>query len=379
MRNAIFSVNLQILNQILYKMRTSTIIFKPKLTSFICASIIVAIAGDSETCNFDKKSNCGCSIDRKLTINTVHKKELDNHCPSTDVLHLYKELFKTSSRLENMVKIEAGIYGIGTNDPILVADGEGPKHYIHLNSFYIDKMEVSNQDFATFVDTTGYQTEAEKFGDSFVFEGLLENEVQENETLVVAQTPWWVQVKNASWLHPEGLGSDLKHRMNHPVVHVSWNDAVAYCQWLRKRLPSEAEWEVACRGGLEDRLYPWGNKFTPNNQHRANTWQGDFPKENTKEDGYGGTSPVTEFLPNKYGLHNMVGNVWEWTADWWSITNRGRDNNPKGPSHGTDRVKKGGSYLCHKSYCFRYRCAARSQNTPDTTAGNLGFRCALTA
>lgn len=361
-------------------MKTSArIIFQPTLSLFIYASIITIIEGNSGTCNLKEKSTCGCSINRKSAVNSAHKNTLQSHCTSIDILQFSKELFESSDQLKNMVKIETGSYWIGTDDPVFVADGEGPKVRIHLNRFYIDKTEVSNENFAKFVDATGHRTEAEIFGDSFVFEGLLGDEIRKNVTSVVAHAPWWVQVQNASWLHPEGLGSDLKHRMDHPIVHVSWNDAVAYCRWLGKRLPSEAEWETACRGGLVDRLYPWGNKFTPNGKHRANTWQGDFPRENTKEDGYQSTSPVTEFLQNKYGLQNMIGNVWEWTADWWSISYRNKHNNPEGPSDGTEKVKKGGSYLCHKSYCFRYRCAARSQNTPDTTAGNLGFRCALTA
>uniref|UniRef100_A0A8C5SJZ0 Sulfatase modifying factor 1 n=1 Tax=Laticauda laticaudata TaxID=8630 RepID=A0A8C5SJZ0_LATLA len=169
----------------------------------------------------------------------------------------------------------------------------------------------------------------------------------------------------------------LFFRLDHPVLHVSWNDAVAFCSWAGKRLPTEAEWEYSCRGGLENRLFPWGNKLHPNGQHYANIWQGEFPRSNTEEDGYKGTAPVTAFPPNGYGLYNIVGNAWEWTSDWWEINHSADETySPKGPSEGSDRVKKGGSYMCHKSYCYRYRCAARSQNTPDSSASNLGFRCA---
>ncbi|CAL7946750.1 unnamed protein product [Xylocopa violacea] len=352
----------------------------------VCANVILLVCSVARSYgmhNSDKQfAHCdGYSSGREKTAESSSRMDTQQHyCLATDEFPVHASTFSPTS-LKNMVKIEAGSFAIGTNDPVFVADGEGPKRRIYLDSFRIDETEVSNENFARFVDATGYRTEAERFGDSFVFEGLLEKEIRENITRVVARAPWWLQVKNADWRHPEGPGSDIKHRMDHPVVHVSWNDAVAYCRWLGKRLPTETEWEVACRGGLSDRLYPWGNKLIPNGRYRANTWQGDFPRNNTEEDGYIGTSPVSEFPTNKYGLYNMIGNVWEWTFDWWTIEigERGGSTNPIGPSRGTDKVKKGGSYLCHESYCFRYRCAARSQNTPDTSAGNLGFRCALSA
>ncbi|KAG7472461.1 hypothetical protein MATL_G00109000 [Megalops atlanticus] len=283
--------------------------------------------------------------------------------------------------IDEMVLIPAGEFLMGTNNPGIPQDGEGPQRRVHLKQFFMDVHEVSNQDFQTFVNATGYVTEAEKFGDSFVFEGLLSEPVKSQITQAVAAAPWWLPVRGANWRHPEGPDSSIEDspllsRMDHPVLHVSWSDATAYCTWAGKRLPTEAEWEYACRGGLKDRLYPWGNKLYPKGQHYANLWQGEFPSHNTGEDGYIRTSPVMSFPANGYGLYDMVGNAWEWTSDWWTVHHTTDElHNPKGPATGQDRVKKGGSYMCHKSYCYRYRCAARSQNTPDSSSSNLGFRC----
>ena len=273
--------------------------------------------------------------------------------------------------VEEMALIPEGKYFIGTDKPVFVADGEDPERQVSLAAFYLDVHEVSNDDFQKFVHATGHVTEAETFGNSFVLGSLIRNpEVSQKLTQAVAASPWWVPVNGSSWRFPEGDGSDISERMDHPVVHVSWNDASAYCAHTGRRLPTEAEWEVACRGGLRGRLYSWGNKWMPQDEHRANTWQGEFPVRDSGEDGFVGTAPVDTFPANKYGIKQMIGNVWEWTSDSWSVARRSNPN---------EKVKKGGSFMCHKDHCFRHRCAARSQNTADSTASNLGFRCARTA
>lgn len=229
----------------------------------------------------------------------------------------------------NMVLIQANTFLMGTNNPIFVADGEGPLREVNISSFYMDLHEVSNADFEKFVTETNYVTECEKFNNSFVFEKDLSEDVKSKITQAVAAAPWWLPVEGATWKTPEGPDSTILNRINHPVVHVTWNDANEYCHWLGKRLPTEAEWECACRGGLKDRLFPWGNKWNPNEKHYANTWQGNFPNVNTgkqirhlielshfiyihllADDGYTNTCPVDSFPANKFGIKNIIGNVW---------------------------------------------------------------------
>ena len=285
----------------------------------------------------------------------------------------------TAASTEGMVRLPWGEFLMGTSGEGYPEDGEGPVRKVRLNPFWIDVAALSNARFAEFTDATGYVTDAQRFGWSFVFGGLLPDDF--SPTRGVAETPWWRQVFGADWRHPEGPHSDIAERADHPVAHVSWNDATAYCAWAGKRLPTEAEWEYAARGGLEQRRYPWGDELRPDGEHRMNVWQGDFPGLNTVEDGYFGTAPVNAFVPNDYGLYNTTGNVWEWCADWFSPTLHPRDtgDNPRGPTNGDRKVMRGGSYLCHRSYCYRYRVAARGSNTPDSSTGNLGLRCALDA
>ncbi|MCI3243435.1 formylglycine-generating enzyme family protein [Streptomyces sp. 7R016] len=274
-----------------------------------------------------------------------------------------------------MVLLPGGTFRMGTEDPDgFREDAEGPVRDITVSPFWIDVHAVTNERFAAFVDATGYVTEAERFGWSFVFAGFLPAALRRGAARP-EQTPWWCGVEGAYWRAPEGPGSALADRGDHPVVHVSWHDALEYCRWAGTRLPTEAEWEYAARGGLDQRRYPWGDELTPGGEHRCNIWQGHFPTKNTAEDGYRGTAPVDAYEPNGFGLHNMSGNVWEWCADRWGTAHGGRPRtNPKGPERGTSRVMRGGSYLCHRSYCNRYRVAARTSNTPDSSTGNLGFR-----
>lgn len=259
------------------------------------------------------------------------------------------------------------------------ADGEGPAHPVSLAPYYLDTTCVTNQDFNEFTNATGYKTEAERFGWSFVFQGHLSaRQLAESVRMVVQGSEWWCRVDGASWRHPEGKGSNIKQRWRHPVVHVSWNDACAYAAWAGKRLPTEAEWECAARGGLVQKRFPWGDELEPAGEHRMNVWQGVFPTKNTEADGYYGPSPAKSFKANGLGFYNMTGNVWEWCWDWFDPTYYGASprENPAGPERGERRVMRGGSYLCHASYCNRYRTDARSGNTPDSSATNVGFRCA---
>ncbi|XP_037108925.1 formylglycine-generating enzyme [Syngnathus acus] len=322
-------------------------------------------------------ASCGCeSLKRDAVVGESTASEEASVKYSRDANEMLSDTKGGEKIISQMVLIPGGEFLMGTDNPGIPADGEGPQRQVHVDSFYMDIQEVTNQQFQSFANATGYVTEAEKFGDSFVFEEILSEAVKSQITQAVAAAPWWLPVKDANWRQPEGPDSNIQDRTDHPVLHVSWGDAVNYCAWANKRLPTEAEWEHACRGNLKDRLYPWGNRLNPKGQHYANIWQGEFPHHNSAEDGYVKTSPVMSFPANAFGLFDMVGNAWEWTSDWWTVRHSTEhQHNPTGPPSGTDRVKKGGSYMCHKSYCYRYRCAARSQNTPDSSASNLGFRC----
>ncbi|PZG38162.1 serine/threonine protein phosphatase [Spongiactinospora gelatinilytica] len=280
-----------------------------------------------------------------------------------------------------MVPLPGGPFLMGgTDGEGFPADGEGPVREVRLRPFRIDVHAVSNARFAEFAADTGHVTEAERYGWSHVFAGFLPGALRRDSPRV-AETPWWCAVRGADWRHPEGPGSTVEERWDHPVVHVSWNDAAAYARWAGLRLPTEAEWEYAARGGLSRRRYPWGDELTPGGRHMCNIWQGAFPTKNTAEDGHRGTAPVGSFPPNGYGLHNVSGNVWEWCADRFSATFHidGPRDNPAGPPDGPARVLRGGSYLCHDSYCTRYRVAARMGNTGDSSSGHTGFRCAADA
>ena len=254
-------------------------------------------------------------------------------------------------------------------------DGERPVHEVRLASYEIDATSVTVADFAAFVAATGHVTEAESFGYSGVFHLHLHPADAGAIVGQPPQTPWWYGVAGADWRHPDGPSSDVEARQDHPVTHVSWNDAAAYCSWAGRRLPTEAEWEAAARGGRAGERYPWGDAL-PTDPWVTNIFQGTFPADDTAEDGWSGTAPVRAFGANDYGLFQPVGNVWEWCADWFDADYYARSpqESPTGPDAGVARVLRGGSFLCHDSYCNRYRNAARSSNTPDSSTSNIGFR-----
>jgi formylglycine-generating enzyme required for sulfatase activity len=274
------------------------------------------------------------------------------------------------------VRFDAGPAHVGTDRPVILEDGEGPRRRVSLRPFSLDAHAVTNARFAAFVAATGYVTEAERFGWSTVFRGLLPRDAPYPPSR--GPTPWWVKVDGAFWSAPEGPGSTVEDRPDHPVVHVSWADARAFAAWCGGRLPVEAEWEHAARGGLDDPRFPWGEAEPGDGEILCNIWQGTFPHLNTVADGYLGTSPVAAFAPNGAGLYGMAGNVWEWTHDPFkirSLASRAKQRNAQAVRD-REKVLKGGSFLCHRSYCYRYRIAARIPLTPDSAASNVGFRVA---
>ena len=298
---------------------------------------------------------------------------------------------------QGMALIPSGEYWMGSNEPMF-RDAR-PWHRVYLDSFYIDKTLVTNEQFARFAKATGYVTIAEQTPRAEDFPGappekLVAGSVvfspPEHPVALNDHLQWWGYVKGANWRHPQGPSSGLKEKEKHPVVHVAYKDAEAYCKWQGKRLPTEAEFEYAERGGLDRKRYAWGDEFKPGGRFMANTFQGRFPDKNTAEDGYTATSPVTSFPANGYGLYDMSGNVWEWTSDWYRpdyyenlAANGGVVRNPQGPTESFDpsepgvakKVQRGGSFLCTDQYCSRYMVGGRGKGEPDTGTNHLGFRC----
>jgi formylglycine-generating enzyme required for sulfatase activity len=296
---------------------------------------------------------------------------------------------------EGMVWIPSGEFWMGSE---VFADTQ-PVHRVRLDGFWMDTTEVTNEQFAEFVEATGYKTIAERQPDRKDFPGL------DPKKKLVPCAPvfippkvcppgesgncdrWWKVVPGACWRHPEGPDSSIQGRAKHPVVQIAWHDAVAYAEWAGKRLPTEAEWEYAARGGLDRKPFYWGDELTPGGKWMANIWQGKFPCENTLADGYRGTAPVGSFPPNGYGLYDMAGNAWEWCADWYqpqyNVVPGTVRINPTGPAFSIDthgrnepkRVQRGGSFLCSDSYCARYRAGGRQQGEPSTGQSHTGFRC----
>lgn len=262
-----------------------------------------------------------------------------------------------------LVALPGGSFRMGSEDPAAYPeDGEGPVREASVQAFAIGSTTVTVAEFAAFVADTGHRTDAERYGSSLVFAGLLSDEIRDH-CPSVAETPWWCQVEGATWFRPEGPGSSAEDRTDHPVTHVSHRDALAYAEWVGARLPSEVEWEYAARGGLDQQPFPWGGVREPDEVPRMKTFSGSFPDGPT---GRVGTEPAASFPPNGFGLRNMTGNVWEWTASRFG----GDDHRP---------VLRGGSYLCHDSYCRRYRTSSRTASTDETSLGHTGFRLAMTA
>lgn len=313
--------------------------------------------------------------------------------------------FSGDTSTVGMVKIPGGTFMMGGDNEQADKD-EYPKHKVTVDGFYMDEHEVTNAQFQKFVDATDYVTTAEQKPDwEQLKKQLPPNTPKPDESQLVAAslvfTPpnhpvdlnnysqWWSWVPGANWKHPEGPKSDIKGKENYPAVHISWDDAMAYCKWAGKRLPTEAEWEYAARGGMRDKIYPWGNENVSSGKPKANSWDGQFPNENSGRDGFKDLAPVKQFTPNGYKLYDMAGNVWEWCADWYrndyyqSVTKPEGVKNPQGPKDSYDpdepytpkKVARGGSYMCNDSYCSGYRVARRMKSSYDSGLSNMGFRC----
>lgn len=313
------------------------------------------------------------------------------------------------NRHEGMVLIQGGSFVMG-GDSLWGRPDEFPRHEVTVSSFYMDIHEVTNALFQAFVDATGYVTVAERKPDwEEMKEQLPPGTPPPPADALVASSlvfsppsypvpldnvaAWWKWVAGADWRHPQGPGSSIEGKDNHPVVHVAWEDAKAYADWAGKRLPTEAEWEYAARGGIPSAIYPWGNQPINEGDTKANSWQGNFPDKNTEQDRFYRVAPVMSYAPNGYGLYDMAGNVWEWCADWYhpgyyaQCANKGMVTDPQGPQESFDpqepyakkRIVRGGSFLCSDQYCSGFRVAARMKTSWDTGLEHTGFRCVVSA
>lgn len=323
------------------------------------------------------EENCSCCTpDRQSGAGPQPIANLAPGGSASDAMRIKSELHS------GLVRLGGGVFAMGTTNQRFPADGEGPVREVTLDPFAIAAHELTNRQFKVFASDTGYVTEAERFGWSFVFHHFVTEEIRQHVSSAVQGAPWWWQVNGADWKHPNGPGSSWEDAPDNPAVHISWNDAIAFAEWAGMRLPTEAEWEFAARGGLDGATFTWGEELTLDGKHMCNIWQGNFPDSNTSDDGFHGTAPAGSFPANGYGIFDAAGNVWEWCSDWWSATfhqNERRTTriNPAGPRQGQAKVIKGGSYLCHDSYCNRYRVGARTSSTPDSSTGNMGVRLAM--
>jgi sulfatase modifying factor 1 len=282
----------------------------------------------------------------------------------------------TAAKPHDFIALAGGSFAMGAADGPHPQDGEGPVREATLDPFALAPLTVTNTAFEVFAQDTGYVTQAERTGASFVFDLMVPAGTAVKS--MAHPATWWLEIEGANWRTPYGpKGIFADAQPNHPVVHINLFDALAYCEWAGTRLPSEAEWEYAARSGLTAKPFPWGDTLLEDGVWQCNIWQGQFPHENTAEDGHVGTAPAKCFEPNRFGLYAMTGNVWEWTADRFTTLHSPRPvRNPKGPLNGDLHVAKGGSYLCHASYCMRYRTSSRQGLDPRTATGHIGFRVA---
>lgn len=378
--------------------------FKCKTTSVSCYIFFVGlIILVSSSCN----GNVG---DRSLGVSSgdsaIHCMQTParfSPVPASDSL-----VDKGRADTSGMVLIRGGVFDMGGDNSQADPD-EYPKHRVKVHSFYIDIRPVTNAQFRQFVKETSYITTAEQKPDwEEIKKDLPPGTPKPHDSLLVPASlvfhqtsgpvslkdpsQWWEWKPGANWRHPQGPESSIEGKDDYPVVHVSWYDAVAYCKWAGKRLPTEAEWEYAARGGLRNNIYPWGNEHINAGKPKANSWEGKFPYLNTQSDGYGGLAPAGKFAPNGYGLYDMAGNVWEWCSDWYEYDyyktlKGGVADNPRGPAKSFDPMDpytpkkslRGGSFLCNDSYCSGYRVARRMKSSPDTGLEHTGFRCVVDA